>query len=132
MGVQAENRLYMHNPTMDQCECYPRSPLGPPIRGLDRLCPPGCLAYIPSVTSQAARLSQSGSINITQQLCVFVEDYIFKRILGERGPYEESNVTNNEVALSRVQKAEGLTLGDPPVWENQPTQYVATWLTVLL
>lgn len=132
MGVQAVNWLSVHNPTIDQCECHPRSPLSPPIRRLDRLCPPGCLAYIPSVTSQAARLSQSGSINITQQLCVFVEDYIFKRTLEERGPQEESNVTNNEVAPSRVQKAEAFTLGDPAVWENQPTQYVATWLTVLL
>lgn len=79
MRVQAVTWLSMHNPIIDQCECHPRSPFTPPIRGLDRLCPPVCLAYIPSVTSQAARLSQSGSINITQQLCVFVEDYIFKR-----------------------------------------------------
>lgn len=132
MGVQAESWLSKRNPTTDHCECHPRSPLCPPIRGLDRHFPPACLAYIPSVTSQAARQSQSRSINITQQLCVFVEDYIFKRTLGERGPCEESNVTNNEVAPPGVQKAEALTLGDPAVWENQPTQYVATWLTVLL
>lgn len=81
------------------------------------ICPPGCLAYIPSVTSRAARQSQLGSITITQQLCVFVEDYIFKRTL-EGG--EESSVTNYEGAHSRVQKAEALTLGDPAVWENHP------------
>lgn len=45
---------------------------------------------------------------------------------------EESSVTNYEGAHSRVQKAEALTPGDPAVWENQPTQYGATWLTVLL
>ncbi len=82
MGVQAENWLSKHNPTTDHCECHPRSPLCPPIRGQDLLCPRGCLAYIPYVTSRAARQSQSGSITITQQLCVFVEDYIFKRTLG--------------------------------------------------
>lgn len=85
MGVQAENWLPKHNPTTDRCECHPRSPLCPPIRGLDLLCHRGCLAYIPSVTSRAARQSQSGSITITQQLCVFVEDYIFKKDYGRGG-----------------------------------------------
>lgn len=41
-------------------------------------------------------------------------------------------MTNYEGAHSRVQKAEALTPGDPAVWENQPTQCGATWLTVLL
>lgn len=82
MGVQAENWLSKHKPYEDQCECHPRSPLCPPISGLDLLCPAEYLAYIPSAISQAARQSQSGSITITQQLCVFVEDYIFKRALG--------------------------------------------------
>lgn len=45
---------------------------------------------------------------------------------------EESSVTNYEGAHSRVQKAEALTPSDPAVWENQPTQYRPTWLTVLL
>lgn len=73
-------------------------------------CPPKCLAYIPSVISRAARQSQSGSITITQQLCVFVEDYIFKRTPGEEGwGAEESSVTDCEGAHSRVQKAEAPT-----------------------
>lgn len=72
---------------------------------------------------------ESVSITITQQLCVFVEDYIFQRTPGGG---EESSVTNYEGAHSRVQKAEAFTLSDPAVWENQPTQYGATWLTVLL
>lgn len=37
---------------------------------------------LPGATSQAAGQSQSGSITITQQLCVFVWDYIFKKTLG--------------------------------------------------
>lgn len=41
-------------------------------------------------------------------------------------------MTNFEGARSRVQKAEALTPSDPAVWENQPAQYRATWLTVLL
>lgn len=40
------------------------------------------LGLHPSATSRATRQSQSGSITITQQLCVFAEDYIFKRTLG--------------------------------------------------
>lgn len=45
---------------------------------------------------------------------------------------EEGSVTNYKGAHSRVQKAEALTPGDPAVWENQPTQYGDTRLTVLL
>lgn len=83
---------------------------------------------MPSVTPQAARQSQSQSITITQQLCVFVEDYIFKRTLGFGGGrwVGGSSVTNYEGAHSRVQKAEALTPGDPAVWENQAAQYGAT------
>lgn len=125
MGVQAENWLSKHNPTTDHCECHPRSPLCPPIRGLDPFCPRRCLACMSSVTSQADRESQSGSITITQQLCVFVEDYIFKKGPGRR-------VRKVVWQTMKVQKAEALTPSDPAVWENQPTQCRATWLTVLL
>lgn len=83
MGVQAENWLSKQHPTRDHCECHPRSSLYPPIRMPDLLSPPRYLSYILSAPSQAARQLQSGSITITQQLCVFVEDYIFKRTLGE-------------------------------------------------
>lgn len=83
MGMQAENWLSRRSPTTDQRECHPRSPLRPPVGALDVLVPPSCLAYIPVCYLPAARQSQSGSITITQQLCVFVEDYIFKRTLGE-------------------------------------------------
>lgn len=110
MGVQAENWLFQSNPIKVHCECHPRSSLCQPIRELDLLCPPKRLACIPSVISQAARQSQSGSITITQQLCVFVEDYIFKRAPGEEGwDAEESGVTDYEGAHSRVQKAEAPT-----------------------
>lgn len=108
MGVQAENWLSEHNPTKDHRECHPRSPLCPPIRELDLLWHPECLAYIPSVTSYAAGQSQSGSITITQQLCVFIEDYIFKRTPGGEGRRaQESSVTDYEGARSRVQKSRG-------------------------
>lgn len=112
MGVQAENWLPQPNPIKVRRECHPRSLLCPPIRELSLLLPSqvlGLLSYL-SVISRAARQSQSGSITITQQLCVFVEDYIFKRTPGEEGwGAEESSVTDCEGAHSRVQKAEAPT-----------------------
>lgn len=130
MGVQAENLLSKHNPTMDHCECHPRSPLCPPIRGLYLLCPRGCLAYIPSVTSWAARQSWSGSITITQQLCVFVEDYIFKRTL--RGGVSKVVWQTMKVLTQGCRKQRP----SPPVTllcgKINPHNTEQTWLTVLL
>lgn len=60
--------------TVDNCECHLRSPVCPPMRIAQLLCPHGCLAYIQSVTFQAGRQSRSWGITITQQLCVFAED----------------------------------------------------------
>ena len=107
---------------MDHRKCHPRSPLRPPIGGQDGLCPPRLLGSRPvCYFYKVARQSQSGSITITQQLCVFVEDYIFKRTLVEPAEGgEESSVTNYEGAHSRVQKAEALTPVTPLCGKIQP------------
>ncbi len=75
MGVQAGNWLYQHNPTEDHHSVH---------QSEGWVCSALAGAWLTSrlLLPKAGRQSHLGSITITQQLCVFVEDYTFKRALG--------------------------------------------------
>lgn len=71
--MQAENWLSKHNPTHGSSKMSPQvTTLSTTQSWIDWALPRAWLTSF-----QAARQSQSRSINITQQLCVFVEDYMF-------------------------------------------------------